>query len=213
MNDIDSIPKLEKDREPIGGIKTFCVSIEGISPLLHHRMSQESVMALLGAKSKKKKDKVEQTPRQIAEEAVYRNDKNEYYIPAGYLSGAFGYAAGDYKQSNSSRKSYKSIAGGLFRPSCEQIILKDPETKKCLNGYEVDIRKGTNHLKGAVAICRPRFDRWAADFEVMIDTDLISVETAQAILEDAGKKAGIGSFRVSKGGYFGQFRITSFKKL
>lgn len=205
-----TIPSIKEECAPSGGLKTYHVSIEGTTPLLHHRMSEEAIMGLLGAKSRKKKDKVEETPREIADKAVYRTKDGKYFIPGGYISGAFAYAAGDYKQSSSSRKSYKSLAGGIFRPTEEEIFLRD-KSGKLLTGYEVDIRKGTNHLKGAIAVCRPRFDDWSADFNVTIDTDLISIETAQSILEDAGKKAGIGSFRVSKGGWFGQYRITNFK--
>ena len=85
--------------------------------------------------------------------------------------------------------------------------------KAAVKTFEVDIKKATNHLKGAVAVCRPRFDEWRVVFTVEVDDDIITPELALTILEDSGKRSGIGSFRVSKGGYYGQFSVTSWQEL
>jgi len=192
-------------------MKTVEISIEGTTPLLQHRMDEEALFGLLGAKQKKAKVAEELTPRDIANKAAYK-DEAGYYIPLEYVVGAFRYTASDYKESNKSRKSLKTVAAGVFRPVADRAHLLG-EDGKPLQNFEVDIRKATNHTKGAVAVCRPRFDRWRAKFAVNIDDTVIAVPTAQAILEDAGKRSGIGSFRVSKGGYFGQFRITEWKEV
>jgi hypothetical protein len=134
------------------------------------------------------------------------------YIPLTYVSGAFAHVASDYKQKNSQRKSYKAIAGGIFTPEGENALLLDLKNKP-LTKYEIDIRKATNHKVGAVAVCRPRFDRWRTEFTCNISTDLITPETALEILNDAGRRAGIGSFRVAKGGSFGQFVVTEFVEI
>lgn len=191
---------------------TVSVRIQSVTPLLHHRMTEECLHGLLGAKSERKKDKEERTPRQIAEEHAYKSTSGEFTIPLSYVSGAFQSVASDYKQKNSQRKSYAAIAGGVFRPTAEWAVLTDHEGEP-LKNFEVDIRKATNHQKGAIAVCRPRFDRWATEFSVELDNELLSEETAQKMLSDAGRRAGIGSFRVSKKGYFGQFMITKWKKI
>lgn len=192
-------------------MKSVKIKIEGITPLLHHRMRDEELFGLLGAKSKKKKVKEELTPREIASSYAYKNDQG-FYIPMEYIVGAFKHVASDYKQANTARKSIKTVAAGVFRPMQGTATLMD-EKGVPIKDFEVDIRKATNHQKGAVAVCRPRFDRWRADFEIMIDDSILSVEVAQEILQDAGKRSGIGSFRVSKGGYFGQFRILEWDEL
>lgn len=191
-------------------MKTVEIEIEGTTPLLQHRMTEEALFGLLGSKQKKAKVVEELTPRDIAEKASYR-DAEGYYIPLEYVVGAFKYAAADYKEGNKSRRSLKTVAAGIFRPIGERTHLLCSEGKP-IQSFEVDIRKATNHTKGAVAVCRPRFDRWCAKFSVAVDDTMIALPTAQAILEDAGRRSGIGSFRVSKGGYFGQFRITSWKE-
>lgn len=192
-------------------MQSYEVELTGTSPLLQHRMPKEELMKLLGAKDKKKKIKEICTPREIAERHAY-TDNGHYAIPLEYVRQAFKGASSEYKQTHSSRKSYKPIAPAIFRPSKTMTPLLDMKNKP-VKDFEVDIQKATNHLKGAVAVCRPRFDRWRVKFSVDIDTDLISEEVALQILQDAGHRVGIGSYRVVCGGYFGQFEVTKWKRL
>ena len=192
-------------------MKSFEVELTGRTPLLHHKMNEEAIMSLLGPKSRKKKVKEEKTPRQIAEEHSYKTNEGAYCIPLDYVSGAFRHVSSDYKQT-SGKKSYKAIAGGIFRPLQPYAILTNLNGE-ALENFEVDIKKATNHQAGAVVVCRPRFDEWKVIFTVEIDDALIAPEVAQDILEDAGKRAGIGSFRVAKSGYFGQFNVTRFQPI
>lgn len=194
-------------------MKRYSVTLKGQTPLLHHKMTEEALFSLLGTKTKKKKGAETKTPREIADEHAYKTTDGHFCIPLTYVSGAFAHVASDYKQTNSQRKSFKAIAGGVFRPVGESAILVDPETGEKLKAYEVDVRKATNHKAGAVAVCRPRFDRWSCQFEVAINDDLLPPDTALQILNDAGLRSGIGSFRVSKGGYFGSFQVTHFEPL
>lgn len=189
-------------------MKKVKIKIRGITPLLQHRMREEELMGLLGSKTGKKKDKQDLTPREIAESYSYKNDKGEFIIPTAYIVGAFKSVASEYKQKNSVRKSLKSIAGGIFRPTENMAPLS--WKGKPLKTFEVDIQKATNHQKGAVAVCRPRFDEWEVTFEVVINSDLLNPEIALTILNDAGLRSGIGSYRVSNGGYFGQFVVTEW---
>jgi len=193
-------------------METYNVKIQGITPLMHHRMTEEELFGLLGKKEKKNKPKEVRTPRQIAETHSYKNAKGEYVIPMSYISGAFRHVASDYKQTNkASRRSIKAIAGGVFRPLQDEAILKDHKGK-VLKKFEVSVMKANNHKAGAVAVCRPRFDKWQTEFEIQIDETIITPEMTLEILEDSGRRAGIGSFRVAKSGYFGQFQVTEWKK-
>lgn len=192
-------------------MKTIEIEIEGTSPLMQHRMDEGALFALLGNKQKKAQVAEELTPRQIADKAAYKDDRG-YYVPSEYFVGAFKHTAADYKDGGKSRRSLKSVAAGVFRPVGDRAHLIDSEGK-VIQSFEVDVRKATNHTKGAVAVCRPRFDRWKCKLAVEIDDTVISIPTAHAIFDDAGKRAGIGSFRVSKGGFFGQYRVTSWKEI
>ncbi len=192
-------------------MKTISVRLVGTTPLLQHKMTQEQLFGLLGAKSERNKDKEILTPREIATAHAYQREDGTCYIPAEYIVGAFAHVASDYKQKNSIRKSVKAIAKGILQPTQGEYDLVT-DTGAPITSFEVDVRKATNHQKGAVAVCRPRFDKWIVHAEFMLDDSLVSVETAQQIMEDAGRRSGIGSFRVSRGGYFGQFRIERFEE-
>lgn len=143
-------------------MKRLKIRVKGTTPLLQHRMRDEELMSLLGTKTNKKKDKEEKTPREIAESYSYKNEHG-FVVPSSYLCGAFKSVSSEYKQKNSVRKSLKSIAGGIFRPEIEFIQLIS-EKSKPLKDFEVDIKKATNHQRGAVAVCRPRFDKWELEF-------------------------------------------------
>jgi len=192
-------------------MQIFNVEIKGTTPLLQHRMTDDQLFSLLGAKGEKKKVDTVETPREIAEKYAYKDKNQQFVIPRAYLVGAFKHVASDYKQKNTARKSYKTIAAGIFRPNEEFSTLLDFKDKP-ITDFEVDIKKATNHLKGAVAVCRPRFDQWKCKFTVSVDDEIIAPSVALEILQDAGKRAGIGSYRVAKGGYFGQFQVVSWKK-
>lgn len=132
-------------------MKTIEIEIKGTTPLLQHRMNEDDLFSLLGAKTQKKKDKEELTPREIAERAAYKSTSGVYFIPMEYIAGAFAHVASDYKQKNSIRKSLKSVAKGIFRPaqdSAELLGLDDIP----ITSFEVDIRKAVNHQRGAASI-------------------------------------------------------------
>jgi len=59
-------------------MKNFEVIIEGLTPLLHHKMGEEVLLGLLGKKSKKLADKQIFTPREIAEQAAYKSKDGSF---------------------------------------------------------------------------------------------------------------------------------------
>lgn len=77
--------------------------------------------------------------------------------------------------------------------------------------FEVDSRPVTiPATKGRIMRHRPRFDQWGAAFEMQINDDLLSVDMAHQLLNEAGLSIGIGDFRPEKRGPFGTFRVTKF---
>lgn len=191
-------------------MKLFRVKLVGRSPLMHHKFGEEALFALLGAKSEKKKIEEVLTPRQIADKHAYKTDEGEYYIPTEYVIGAIRHVASDYKQRNSQRKSLKGVIAGAIRPA--DAVAKLTWKGQVLKAFEVDVRRAVNHKAGAVAVCRPRFDRWETEFDLQIDDSIVDEKTALQMLEDAGLRAGIGSFRIQRGGYFGSFQVSSWKE-
>jgi hypothetical protein len=194
-------------------MELFEFEILGTRPLLQHKMSEaERDKLIYGSKETKRTSKTKIPPKDQAEAHAWKDDKG-YIFPASFMLGAFKAASSEYKQSHSSRKSMKGIAAAIFQPAAMYFPLLNPETKKQLTEFETDIQIGNNALRGAIAICRPRFDNWLVQFQANLDTSLVSEDTIHQILNDAGLRIGVGSYRVINGGMYGQFRIVSWKKV
>lgn len=185
--------------------------ITGKTPLMMHKMDDEALEKLLGSKTVKGHRSEYKTPREIAERHAYKTTDGKFYVPSEWVMSAIKYVATDYKQKNSARKTYKSLITGAMRPADEYSIIhsKKDEAVDC---FEVDIKKGVG-MKGAIAVCRPRFDEWKIRVQFEIEEDLVHVEDALTMLTDAGRRSGMGSYRVNRGGMYGQFLVTEWVEI
>ena len=191
-------------------MKVIDLELTGVTPMLQHRMSDETLMGLiLGSKVAPKPSKAPESLRDIAEAAVYRLSNGKCAIPTEYVRQAFIGASADFRQKSSSRKSIKGIAGAVLRPTeeCVPILGADDEP---VDTFELDVRRGVNHQRGAVGVVRPRFENWKVRMTVEVDDDLVAPAVVHDVLNAAGRKVGLGSFRVANRGFFGQFRVTKF---
>jgi hypothetical protein len=192
------------------------VKLRGTSPLLMNRMS-ESVLEGLRTKVKKPKAKDighVRTQRQDAEDKVYLDGRHPI-IPGQNLMSCL-IAAGvfvrlDAKRQVSTGKS--TLLPGLMSLLDFSLPVVDPDTGKPAV-WEPDLRKGTNpNGNEAVAICRPRFDRWATNVRVEIDDGEIGENTIRSLWDMAGRRIGLGDFRPARKGIFGQFVVECWKRL
>lgn len=61
---------------------------------------------------------------------------------------------------------------------------------------------------GRILAHRPMFDDWALSFVMDIDTDIMSPKLMRQIVDDAGKRIGLGDFRPATKGPYGRFVVT-----
>ena len=66
---------------------------------------------------------------------------------------------------------------------------------------------------GRILAHRPMFDDWALEFIADVDTDLLNEKLFRAIVDDAGKRVGLGDFRPATKGPYGRYVVTSWKKV
>lgn len=185
-------------------METITVTIKGSSPLLINRFKEQDEL-VEAVKKNTKKDYG--TPREQAEATAYRDDKTkELWIPSTWISGAIKTVASDYKLPGT-RKSVKSISGGAILPVEEKMYLK-----KKLKEIEVDSRPVVIQ-RARIMRHRARLEEWEVTFDLEIDTSIIPSKNVHDILNDAGKRSGLGDFRPSKGGPFGRFQVTAWKKI
>ena len=57
---------------------------------------------------------------------------------------------------------------------------------------------------------RPRVDEWECPFTLDIDESMFSPALVRAIVDDAGKKIGLGDYRPSRKGPFGRFVVKTW---
>lgn len=184
-------------------MKTVSVTIRGKSPLLINRFKEQAEVTEAVKKTKKRDYG---TPREQAEQSAYFDEKSKkLWIPSAWVIGSIMTVASDYKIPGS-RKSVKSVAGGVVVPCEEKIFFKG---LKKLKDIEVDSRPVVVQ-RARIMRHRARMEKWEFTVDLEIDESILPVESVHDILADAGRRAGLGDFRPQKGGPFGRFQITKW---
>jgi hypothetical protein len=180
------------------------VEIRGVTPLLIHRFGEQAEQA-------KKTRRIEarvRDPREEATKAAYIAKDGTFYFSAFSIPNAMGSAGSNHKATGTRRTLRFTV------PSAVRVMT---DTITILNGdgpakaFEVDSRPVTiPATKGRIMRHRPRWDVWGAKFELDLDSDVLSPEMANQLLNEAGTSIGIGDFRPEKRGPFGRFRVVAF---
>src|SRR3990172_807228 len=75
-------------------------------------------------------------------------------------------------------------------------------------GWEADIRTAVTGRGDRVPVYRPRIDEWSLTFRIWLQTPgVFGVDLMRRIVDHAGPKVGLLSFRPEKKGGFGMFRV------
>jgi hypothetical protein len=64
---------------------------------------------------------------------------------------------------------------------------------------------------GRILARRPMFDDWRLQFVCELDTSIVGVKLLRTIIDDAGKRIGLGDFRPATKGPFGKFVVTQWE--
>jgi hypothetical protein len=185
-------------------MKEVRVTIRGNKPLLMNRFGASEETETV---SRGKKDYG--TPLKQAQLAAYSN-KGQIYMPWTWISGSIRHVAGSFKSVlNKKIKSLKGLVGGA-------IIIKEPELffneKISLNDIDVH-SAGVVIQRARIMRHRPLLNKWSVTFTMLVDDSFITLEEAEEMLEDAGQRAGVGDFRISKGGPYGTFDVVEFDEI
>ena len=63
---------------------------------------------------------------------------------------------------------------------------------------------------GRILAHRPMFDDWKLSFEVVLDELILGPKLFRQVVDDAGKRIGLGDFRPATKGPYGRFHVTSW---
>ncbi len=188
-------------------MKTIRVRIQGVTPLLMNRFTEESEVKVSGGTSAVQiGDKG--TPRAQAEKKAYKDDDGNLYVPGPNIFSCIIQAGTFHKVGKSKVTTSKSslIPAGI---AVEEIICPLHTTD-----FEVDSRSVVIPSTGGRIMChRPRLDAWEVEFTLSVDTDMFAPNFVRQLLDDAGKKVGLGDYRPSRKGPFGRFVVVGWEIL
>lgn len=165
--------------------------IEGISPLLQHRfIADERVVRKRGERP---------TSEEEVEQALYKTSDGMVYQPGESIKRAMMSVASGFRIVGRGKKTYKdTISGGIV---ISPVNVLTPQT------YTIDARRvriGT----ASIVRYRPRWDAWSVKAMIDILDEDLPTEIAKEILEQAGRKMGIGDNRING---FGRFKVTKWE--
>lgn len=187
--------------------KTVKVQIAGITPLLMNRFNEESeikVSSGVSAVSISGRG----TPREQATKKTYSDDTGNLYIPGPNVFSCLIQAGTFHKVGKSKITTLKSslIPAGISLPD----VVCPLNTKE----FEVDSRSVVIPSTGGRIMChRPRVDEWKLSFRLEVDTEMFDLKTVRLLMDDAGKKVGLGDFRPARKGPFGRFSVVEWKEV
>ena len=177
--------------------KVFEIEITGKKPLLMHNPVESMRVA-----SEWRLKGVSHPPEDVqAEAGLYKNVSGDICLPTLVLLGAIRTGAADKKIGGKGKATFKKLVySGL------EIEPDDP--KLIYDKWYIDSRPVVIG-KARVMANRPRFDNWSCIFRIRVVDPVFLEPTRQGpeyikdILDNAGKRGGIGDFRP----LFGQFTV------
>ncbi len=175
---------------------TARVTIEGVSPILFHRWSNEAVAAKTSAAKNSAAKKTDDL-----ETYVYRTPDGNLAIPGPYLRGALVEAARFRQDPRSPRKSAMDLVKAGVIPLSE---LADLGT----NEWSYVDRRRVLIQRSAVTRARPAlYEGWRATFDFLITLpEYIDRTWLLELLTQSGRVVGVGDFRPT----YGRFGVAGF---
>ncbi len=184
------------------------VTIEGTSPLICNKFTDAAAQsATEGTRLAVQGDRG--TPLEQATTKLYvSSDGETLMIPQPNLFSCIIEAGKFHKAGKSKLTTQKSS----LIPACLAILgVELPITSR--EGWTVDTRAVRIPSTGGRILChRPIFNDWALSFTLDLDTAFMAAKVCRQVVDDAGKRIGLGDFRPACKGPYGRFVVTSWKE-
>ena len=175
--------------------------IQGTTPLLMNRFSGDGDRT-------SKAIRPNGDPRKDAARKLYADEAGNLFVPAVNVFSCL-IAAGRFHKAGKNKLTTQRTSLIPAGMSIEQLICP-LETKD----WSVDSRAVVNPATGGRMIChRPMLEKWSLSFTLEIDAEMFSLDLAERLLIDAGKRIGLGDFRPERKGPFGKFDVLEFKEV
>jgi hypothetical protein len=179
------------------------IEIQGVTPLICNRFTDEAALISTSGDRGSSAGMDRGTPLEIAQSKLYLGLNGKPMITSPNLlrsivDGGLFTKIGK-KQVTTQKSSLLYACLGIEAAEVE-IIHQQP--------WRVDTRPVVIPSTGGRILChRPMFDDWKLDFEVELDTSIINAKLMRQIIDDAGKRVGLGDFRPIRKGPFGKYVV------
>jgi len=173
------------------------VEIEGITPLLQNKFIEDQEVP-------QKKGEAHDSP-DLVPYKLYKNDKGEIVVPSEWIIRAMERVASEFKVEGMKKVTYKNLLPGNIYIEPEAIRIEPQK-------YSIDKRTVViPSTRGRIMRYRPRFEKgWKLAFTIRVFDDRIKKEVLKHILEDTGRRVGIGDARRIG---MGRFIVTRFDSI
>lgn len=179
------------------------IEIQGITPLICNRFTDEAAMASTNGDRGSSAGMDRGTPQEIATAKLYVGLNGKPMIPSPNLLRSIvdggAHTKLGKKQVTTARSSL--LYACLSIDAAEVAIIHDQP-------WKVDTRPvRIPSTGGRILTHRPMFDDWKLAFEVELDTSILNAKLLRQIVDDAGKRVGLGDFRPVCKGPFGKYLV------
>ena len=176
-------------------MEKYAVKTEGTVSLLQHRFEEPAT-----DDPGKRKPGVPDYSHEW-EKALYKMEDGTIYQPSEHIEGAMVRAAANFQITGKGKKTYKDLVKSAVMIEPNFIPHKFQE-------FVID-RRMVRVQRARIMRERPRFDKWALEFQVIITEDQLSGAMLKEILDYAGRYMGIGDYRPK----YGRFQVTHWAKV
>jgi len=186
---------------------TYLVTVTGKSPIMFDRMSEETIQGLIDKERPPVRTDIDNKLR--AEGKLYLSREGKIGIPVVNMLSCMREAGRKIKVGGKEQISTAATTQMYGILSIESDFLEfegEPEAV-------IDVRRGVMHNAGkdtTVGIVRPMFRDWSFTFKMTVDylaMEGLTFEHIQKLLQIAGNRIGLCSFRPACNGPFGRFRV------
>ncbi len=185
------------------------VTIQGVSSLLMHRFGDKAAAAV--QKGGRKVHVGERSPpREEAEGFAYRLPSGQLYVPGPGMFRAIVDAGRFHKNGRNKLTTgkFSLVPSALWMaPEFAVAIPLHDADGKPIKDFEIDSRRIVTTTGGAQICHRPIIHRWCASFALDVDEDFFDEKLVRLLVDDAGKKIGVGSYRPERKGPYGRFVV------
>ena len=184
----------------------IAIEIQGVTALICNKFTDAAQLAASGGSRSSAAAGDRGTPLEIADSKLYRDVDGTISIPQPNLLRSIVDGGQFHKAGRSKITTQKSsliyacvdIEGTMI-----SIVHKEP--------WRVDSRPvRIPSTGGRILAHRPMFDDWRLAFTVILDTDIIGANLLRQIIDDSGRRIGLGDFRPGCKGPFGKFVVVKW---